>query len=108
VVLVSSAQRAQETWTHVSELVRPGSTETRDEVYLANRDQLLEIVHGLPSGATTALIVGHNDGLEDFASWASSTPVTLKTSTYAVLRSDDPWSAWDQGRAELVDVVVAR
>jgi phosphohistidine phosphatase len=34
-------------------------------VYLASASSLLDVVHELPEGADTALLIGHNPGLED-------------------------------------------
>ncbi len=34
-------------------------------IYLASASSLLDVVHGLPAGAETALLIGHSPGLED-------------------------------------------
>ncbi len=108
VVLVSSAVRAQQTWHLVAAHIKVGTVETKGELYLAEIDDLLDAVHGLPKHVGVAVIVGHNNGLEDFASWLCGVPVTLKTSTYAVITSEQTWSQWGEGRADLTEVVVAR
>jgi phosphohistidine phosphatase len=108
VVLVSSAVRAQQTWQLVAAHIAASTVETEGELYLAELDELLDAVHGLPNDAGIAVIVGHNNGLEDFASWLCGVPVTLKTSTYAVITSEQPWSRWGEGSGDLSEVVVAR
>ena len=107
-VLVSTATRAQQTWEHVEREIKPASVATSDELYLADVEELADIVRGLDVTVETALIVGHNEGLEDFASYLTDRDVTLKTSTFAVLVCDQPWAAWQQGAADLHSVVVAR
>jgi phosphohistidine phosphatase len=108
VALVSSAVRAQETWSLVSQHLTVADQRTRTDLYLADPDELLRIVRGLPASVDGALIVGHNNGLEDFVSTLAATSVTLKTSSFAVLVSAAPWEHWGEGRAELVEVVIAR
>jgi len=108
VVLVSSAVRAQQTWRLAAAQIAASTVETKGELYLAELDGLLDAVHGLPNNAGIAVIVGHNNGLEDFASWLCGVPVVLKTSTYAVITSERVWSQWDEASADLTEVVVAR
>lgn len=65
-VVASPALRVQQTL----EEVRRGfggdmDAEWDRRVYLASAATLLEVVHGLPADASTALVVGHNPGLED-------------------------------------------
>lgn len=63
--LVSTARRAQQTW-HLAHGVVTDIGEVRDEgaIYEASESRLLDIVRGLPESAGTALLVGHNPGLE--------------------------------------------
>lgn len=108
-VLVSSARRAQETWVLASPAVgEVERVETLPGLYLADAGDLLEIILDLPADVATVLIVGHNDGLEVLAATLSGADVRLKTSTFAVLGGDVPWSAWSEASADLLDVVVAR
>jgi phosphohistidine phosphatase len=65
-------------------------------------------VRGLSPEADSVLVVGHNEGLEELATLLTGVPVTMKTSTFAILRSDRPWSGWQPGSATLDEVVVAR
>jgi phosphohistidine phosphatase len=106
--LVSTAERALLTWEAVSGSVAVRSHEVRDDLYLAPVDHLLELVQALPVETSSAVVVAHNDGLEQLASRLSGVPVTLKTSTFAILRSDRPWSDWKGGSVSLDEVVVAR
>ena len=107
-VLVSTGLRAQQTWQAVAPYVRVGEQLDRPDLYLANSEDLLAVVRQLPAAASTALFVGHNEGIEELASTLSGVPVTMKTSTFAILRCAAPWGAWPKGLATLDEVVVAR
>lgn len=107
-VLVSSGLRAQQTWDAVAPSLRVGELLDRPDLYLAGRDHLLTVVRELPATASTALLVGHNEGIEELASALSGVPVMMKTSTFAVLRCAAGWKDWREGSATLDEVVVAR
>jgi phosphohistidine phosphatase len=108
-VLVSTATRAQQTWQLAAEaLPAVGRRHTDPDLYLASVSQLWDIVHGLPQEARCAVLVGHNDGLEELARQLSGQPVRLKTSSFAVLSSEHRWDQWSVGRTQLHAVVVAR
>jgi phosphohistidine phosphatase len=107
-VFVSTGLRAQQTWRAVAPSVAVGEQFDRHELYLASSDDLLAMVHQLPAAASTVLFVGHNEGIEELASRLSAVPVTMKTSTFAVLRCSAAWSRWGEGSATLEEVVVAR
>lgn len=106
-VLVSSATRAQQTWSLVRKSVSARSVRTLPELYLATRSELLAAVNGL-LGSDVVMIVGHNEGLEELAAWLTGTPVVLTTSTYARLTSDRDWGEWTESCAELVEVAAGR
>lgn len=107
-VLVSSALRARQTWQLVAPTVPASEAVTSDHLYLAPAADLIDVVSGLPEPAEAALLVGHNEGLEECAAALSGTDVTLKTATYAVLSADIPWSLWRPEAARLDTVVAAR
>lgn len=106
--LVSTATRAQQTWERVEPELGVGRLLITPDLYLAGVEALAGLVAGLDTAGDTAVFVGHNEGLEDFATFLSGDQVTLKTSSYAVLTSDAPWTAWTQQSAALNEVVVAR
>lgn len=106
--LVSSARRAQQTWSHVAAFFPDVEPQVHDDLYLASRDELLARVQGLPDEARSVVVVGHNEGLEQLASVLSQVPTVLKTATVAVLSSAEPWHRWQPGSAALDDLFVAR
>ena len=67
-VLVSSARRAQQTWQLASaDLDVPGVVRTEPRVYEASVSILLNVVRSIPETVQSALLVGHNPGLEELA-----------------------------------------
>jgi phosphohistidine phosphatase len=66
-VVVSPACRAQQTWALVSSQVHAGTVRQDARVYDDWGERLQDVVMSLPAQATTALIVGHNPGIEDLA-----------------------------------------
>ena len=82
-------------------------------VYLASAGSLIDIVHELPAQARTALLIGHNPGLEDLifdlvpddgsSPLRDEVEVKFPTATYAVLEcAVDRWSDLAPGCARLV------
>ena len=70
IVLCSSARRTRETLDYVMPyLAKPPQTlEFVNELYLASADDILACVHGIAAPGTRMLIVGHNPGMQAFAS----------------------------------------
>lgn len=68
-VIVSTARRTQETWS----LVQPflGEIETRHDrrIYEAPVARLLHVLHEVEPGIQTVMMIGHNPGFEDLASF---------------------------------------
>lgn len=106
--LVSTGLRAQQTWAAVARRVDAARREDRADLYLATSHELLSLVNSLTAEATSVVMVCHNPGLEDLATMLSGVPVTLKTSTFAILHSESAWESWEPGTATLEEVVVAR
>lgn len=73
VVLCSTAVRARATLTGIAaELDWPGADDRppfdfRDEIYLASETELLAQVRGLEDGIASAMVIGHNPGIEVLA-----------------------------------------
>lgn len=106
-VLVSTATRAQQTWQLVGEAL-PGTTaESLPGLYLATVGELLDIVRQLGASGS-ALVVGHNPGLEECVSTLAGVPTVLKTATFAALTGGPAWAQWGPGSAHLETVLVAR
>lgn len=88
-------------------------------IYLASASSLLDVVHELPDGAGSALLIGHNPGLEDLVlmlvpdragdALRDSVEEKFPTAALAELRFEvDSWSAIRPGNATLVRFVRPR
>ncbi len=67
-VLASTARRAEETWDLLSPALKANvPLESSDKLYLASPNRLMKTVRGLSDKWPSALIVGHNPGLQAFA-----------------------------------------
>ena len=65
-IIASPATRVQQTLTEAGDAYGEAFQANWDRrVYLASAATLLDLVRELPDSATTALMVGHNPGLED-------------------------------------------
>ena len=92
--VVSPASRARSTWELVTaELDVPTRTLIDDRLYGASEDELLAVVRDLPDDVETAVLVGHNPGLEDLATLLSGEPARMPTSALAVLTVSRSWPA---------------
>ena len=65
-VIVSPARRAHETWTRVAPYLEVGEVQEDARVYDDWGADLHEVVAGIPDAARTALVIGHNPGVEEF------------------------------------------
>jgi phosphohistidine phosphatase len=111
-VVVSSARRARGTWTLAAaelgyigaagyEVDADGPLTVDPRVYDASAQTLLTVARELPDRAQTAVLVGHNPGLEDLVSIltrdaakdaARAVAAKYPTCGIAVLEVDGPWT----------------
>jgi len=104
-VVVSPARRAQQTWRGVTPYVEASLVRTDDRIYDDWGERLDEVVADLHADAQTALIIGHNPGVEEWVlrnTTSSSDPARVRlswkfpTSAVAVLRWDGAWTGSTQ------------
>jgi phosphohistidine phosphatase len=101
--VVSSATRAQQTWQLVSAaLAVPPPMRTEERAYAATAGELLDLVRELPAEVGTAVIVGHNPGLEDLATMLTGRSVEMPTSALAVIWWAEEWESAGAVDADLV------
>ena len=65
--VVSPARRAQQTWTRVSARVRAARVRDDERVYADWGAGLSDVVATLDPESRSAIVVGHNPGIEDLA-----------------------------------------
>ncbi|MDH4353087.1 MAG: histidine phosphatase family protein [Actinomycetota bacterium] len=118
-VLVSTATRTQQTWA-AAQTAFPHPPHHRAEhlIYDASVDDLLLLIRSLDEAVGTAVLVGHNPGLEEAAfalSGDRSDPDAVRamsqkfpTSALAVLSVELPWAHVVPGSARLESFEVAR
>ena len=113
--VVSPATRALQTWSSVEMAVGVLSMRIDPRVYDDWGAHLLTVVEGLSAASRTALIIGHNPGIEELAlELSGSAPSEARarlldkypTCGIAVIRFPGEWS--DQSSAELVMFSVPR
>jgi phosphohistidine phosphatase len=91
--VVSPATRARSTWElAAAELDAPPRTRIDDRVYAASDDELLAVVRDLPDDVDTAVLVGHNPGLEELVPLLTGAPARMTTSAIAVVTIPGSWS----------------
>jgi phosphohistidine phosphatase len=108
-VVCSPATRTRQTWRLIAaELDGPPEPVVDDRVYAAGVDSLLAVVRGLPAGAGTALLVGHNPGVADLVAALTGDEPEMKTSAIAVVELGGSWADAGPGRGSLADHVTPR
>ena len=91
--VVSPAERARITWELASaELDDPPTARIDERIYAASVDELVEVVHELPDDVRTAVLVGHNPGIEELVGTLTGTWVQMPTSAVAVIGVAGTWS----------------
>jgi phosphohistidine phosphatase len=109
VVACSPAARARETWALVAaELADPPQATFDDDIYGAPPDVLVDVVGDLPDSAATALLVGHNPGMQEVVELLSGEEAEMKTAAVAVLTWTGRWSDVAAQAASLRDHVAPR
>jgi phosphohistidine phosphatase len=111
-VVCSAARRTRQTW----ELVAPeldGSPSVRFEprAYAASAMTLLYLVKELPDRSRSALLIGHNPGIEELAGALASPDagrpaLTFPTAAVAVLELTGDWADLGLGQARLLNFAV--
>lgn len=113
-VLISGARRTVETWGWMAGVMPATATmESVPALYLATAGTILNVLRGQTS--PVIMLIAHNPGIAEFASWIVSTPsehekfTIYPTCATTIIEFDAAaWSdiGWGQGR--LVNFVVPR
>ncbi|PWH86841.1 SixA phosphatase family protein [Brumimicrobium oceani] len=84
-VFCSAAQRTRETWQIIAPVVEVEELEFLDDLYLAERTQLLNFIWNVNHPTEDVLIIGHNKGISDLASYLLDERIMLPTSGFLVI-----------------------
>jgi phosphohistidine phosphatase len=118
-VLVSTALRAQQTWTAVAESLGADPEPTLDErIYDNTVEGVLEVIGGAPDDVRTVAVVGHNPSMGELAAALDdgdgddSARRALRdgfpTGAVAVFEVDGSFADLEPGGATLTDFAVPR
>jgi phosphohistidine phosphatase len=117
-VLCSPSTRTRETWEYAAGAGVIATDIWYDRrIYSAGTDELLDVLHDVPAGARTVILVGHGPGvpwLADELALDGTSPERVQltqkypTSGLAVLHHTSRWSDLAPDDADLVSFVVPR
>jgi phosphohistidine phosphatase len=101
--VVSPARRARSTWELVAaELDLAPEVRVDERVYAASEAQLLAVVREIPDDRATAVLVGHNPGLEELLGLLTGAWAALPTSAIAVVALAGGWASAGEATASLL------
>jgi phosphohistidine phosphatase len=92
-VVTSDARRAGQTAEIVAAILGAPAPTREPRIYLADRDDLLAVVRGLPDTDECALLVGHNPGFQDLANLLAGGGVD-ELPTAGLVHLELPASRW--------------
>jgi phosphohistidine phosphatase len=100
-VFCSSAKRTRQTLKLLGFLDSNIEINYSDDLYLASENQLIRFVCENGNGVVV-LIIGHNDGLSELASYLTNKQVHLETANYCVIGIDvENWSEVSKNTGKL-------
>jgi phosphohistidine phosphatase len=109
VVVCSPAARTVQTWELVAAQLDAIPRVRYDEsLYEACAADLLPIIQEFPLKVSTAVLVGHNPGLEDFLTLLTGVTEPFKTSTIAVMTTPERWQEVRPGLWSLKTLLTPR
>ncbi len=106
-IVASPAKRAAKT----AKLARQGGEISAEiefdrRIYEAGTRTLTKVISEIKNGASSALIVGHNYGMEDLIHDLTGQPEPMPTASLAVIDLDiDKWKDVGPGKGTLVEVL---
>ncbi|MGH3671169.1 MAG: SixA phosphatase family protein [Pseudonocardiaceae bacterium] len=77
-------------------------------LYGASVPELLQIIQALPSRVSTAVLIGHNPGLEEVLTVLTGVAEPVKTSAIAVIRIPAGWDGTGPGSSALEELALPR
>ena len=92
--LVSDARRTFETWRSMMEVFNtPISVTFTPRLYLAEPEGIAAVTRTAPDDATTLLVLGHNPGIEQWASHLAGETLSFRTAAWALFDvATDDWN----------------
>ena len=91
--LVSDASRTSETWWCLAEHVGSPSSTMMPSFYGAGLDALVDALKRLPDDCGSVLVLGHNPGWSEAASWLSGVQIAMAPANAVCLEANgDRWT----------------
>ncbi len=101
-VVTSPAKRARSTWKVAGAECRHRPVVDTDERIYTSRDRdLLDLLRDIDDDISSALLVGHNPGLDELVTRLTGQRVDMVTSALAVMGFSGPWRDLDNGACQL-------
>ena len=106
VILSSPAVRAKQTALLVKEFGKlDAGIRFEHGIYEASPQSLLQVLSEIDDSYDSAMLVGHNPGIEGFIRYLTGNPEPMPTAALAVIDLDiDNWNAANDGCGELTNV----
>lgn len=99
----SSAKRTRETFSNVTKKIELSKVVMRDDFYLCSRQTYLEAIWQR-SGNDDLLIIGHNFGISDLATYLTDVRIELRTGGYICIDFNDfRWEEVSRGLGTIAD-----
>lgn len=99
----STAQRTRQTLTYLSDSLKPYKLEFMDDFYLCEQETFLKKLWD-SNRENDLVIIGHNDGLSDLASYFADEMIHLSTCEYICFSfSADSWAELSRGTGTIVN-----
>lgn len=83
-IFCSSAKRTRQTLNEILDLFPNATISFHDELYLASKSELLSFIT-TKNAPKSLLLIGHNEGLSDLATYLTGSDIHLKTCGYLQL-----------------------
>ena len=101
-VVTSPAKRARSTWKMAGgECRHRPVVDTDERIYTLEDGDLLAVLREIDDDISSALLVGHNPGLDELVARLTGERVDMVTSALAVLRFSGRWRDLGKGAAQL-------
>jgi phosphohistidine phosphatase len=112
-IVTSNAARAIQTAEIVASTIAfQGKIDEEPGLYLAELQDLIDIVHALPDDASTVVLIGHNPGFLELINWYAGEDGQrdhLPTSAFAMVSAAvEQWADLGPGTASVSPVVTPR
>jgi phosphohistidine phosphatase len=107
VILASSAVRACQTAQIVAQGTGfPGEVRFLDSLFMAEADEILDVLHEIPGEVQSVMVIGHNPGLESMIPMLTRKVAALPTAgiAYLALPIDDWIALKKKTKADLIEL----